>query len=143
MHPNDGRVVSNFIVQALRGDDITVFGDGAQTRSFCYVSDLIDGLHRMMQSADDITGPINLGNPEECTMRELAELIITLVGSTSKVVTRPLPIDDPRQRRPDISKARALLGWSPSIPMREGLAKTIDYFDTLLANPSMAGAIGR
>ena len=143
MHPNDGRVVSNFIVQALRGDDITVFGDGSQTRSFCFVSDLIDGMQRMMQSADDITGPINLGNPEECTMRELAELIITLVGSKSQIVTRPLPIDDPRQRRPDISKANALLGWSPSISKREGLAKTIEYFDTLLSSQKQAGAIGR
>jgi UDP-glucuronate decarboxylase len=143
MHPNDGRVVSNFIVQALRGDDITVFGDGTQTRSFCYVSDLIDGMNRMMRSADHISGPMNLGNPEECTMRELADLVIDMIGSTSKVVTRPLPTDDPRQRRPDISKARALLGWSPSVPMREGLGRTIEYFDTLLASPTLTGVIGR
>ncbi len=142
MHPNDGRVVSNFIMQALRGDDITLFGDGEQTRSFCYVSDLIDGLHRMMKSPDAIVGPINLGNPEECTVRSLAETIIGLTGSRSKLVRRPLPPDDPRQRQPDITKAREVLGWEPSVSMQLGLASTIAYFDTLLASGEVPDLIG-
>jgi UDP-glucuronate decarboxylase len=132
MHPNDGRVVSNFVVQALRGEPITIFGDGMQTRAFCYVDDLVDGLVRLMESPQDVTGPINLGNPGEFTMRELAELVIDLTGSASSIEFRPLPADDPRQRRPDISKAEAALGWRPRTPLREGLVKTIAYFDTLL-----------
>ncbi len=134
MHPNDGRVVSNFVIQALRGEPITMYGDGLQTRSFCYVSDMVDGFVRMMATSADVTGPINLGNPIDFTMRELAELTIELTGSSSLVVTRPLPEDDPRQRKPDISKAKALLGWTPSVELREGLSKTIAYFDALLSN---------
>ena len=132
MHPNDGRVVSNFIVQALLDRDITVFGDGLQTRSFCYVDDLIDGLVRLMNSPDDVTGPINVGNPKEFTILELASLVIELTGSHSRIVHRPRPQDDPRQRRPDISKANDLLRSAPQIPLREGLMKTIVYFEDLL-----------
>lgn len=128
MHPNDGRVVSNFIVQALRGEDITLYGDGLQTRSFCYVSDLVDGLIRLMNSDDDVTGPINLGNPGEFTMRQLAETVLELTGSKSGIVNRPLPSDDPRQRQPDITRARETLGWEPTIPLAEGLKPTIEYF---------------
>ena len=128
MHPNDGRVVSNFIVQALRGEDITLYGDGMQTRSFCYVSDLVDGLIRLMNSDDDVTGPINLGNPGEFTMRQLAETVLELTGSKSGIVNRPLPSDDPRQRQPDITRARETLGWEPTIPLAEGLKPTIEYF---------------
>ena len=118
MHPNDGRVVSNFIVQALLGRDITIYGDGSQTRSFCYVDDLIDGLMRLMGSADDVTGPINIGNPTEFTILELATQVIELTGSRSRIVHRPLPQDDPRQRRPDISKAHELFNWSPRTPLK-------------------------
>jgi UDP-glucuronate decarboxylase len=132
MHPNDGRVVSNFIVQALLGRDITVFGDGLQTRSFCYVDDLIDGLVRLMAAADDVTGPINIGNPNEFTIRELAEIVIGMTGSRSRVVHRPLPQDDPRQRQPDISRANELLSWTPRTALKDGLARTIAYFDELL-----------
>ena len=132
MHPNDGRVVSNFVVQALRGEPITMFGDGLQTRAFCYVDDLVDGLIRLMESGEDVTGPINLGNPGEFTMRELAELVLELTGSASKIEYRPLPADDPRQRKPDISKAKDVLGWGPTTPLREGLSRTIEYFDALL-----------
>jgi UDP-glucuronate decarboxylase len=132
MQPNDGRVVSNFIVQALKNQDITVYGDGSQTRSFCYVDDLVDGLMRLMESGDDIPGPVNLGNPVEFTIRELAELTIALTGSTSKIVYRALPTDDPKQRCPDVSKAKALLDWRPVIQLRDGLLKTINYFDDLL-----------
>ena len=132
MDPLDGRVVSNFIVKALRGDDITIFGDGRQTRSFCYVDDLIDGFVRMMATPDDVTGPINLGNPEEYTMLELAEQVIEATGSSSKMTFLPLPKDDPTRRRPDITLARKALGWSPTMPLRQGLAKTIAYFDELL-----------
>nr|WP_321361173.1 UDP-glucuronic acid decarboxylase family protein [uncultured Hyphomonas sp.] len=128
MHPNDGRVVSNFVMQALRGEDITLYGDGQQTRSFCYVSDLVDGLIRLMNSEDDVTGPINLGNPGEFTMRQLAETVLELTGSKSGIVNRPLPSDDPRQRQPDISKAKTALGWEPTIPLAEGLRPTIEYF---------------
>jgi UDP-glucuronate decarboxylase len=128
MHQNDGRVVSNFIVQALKDQPITVFGDGLQTRSFCYVDDLIDGLMRLMNSSDDFTGPVNLGNPGEFTIRELAERIIRLTGSASKLVFRPLPQDDPRQRQPDISLARDRLEWRPTVPLEKGLIKTIEYF---------------
>lgn len=128
MHPNDGRVVSNFIVQALKHQDITIYGDGTQTRSFCYVDDLIDGLMRLMDAPDAVTGPINIGNPVEITVRELAESVIALTKSSSKISLRPLPIDDPRQRRPDISKAKSLLGWLPKVPLAEGLKRTIEYF---------------
>ncbi len=128
MHPDDGRVVSNFIMQALKGEDITIYGDGTQTRSFCYVDDLIDGLLRFMDTTAEHTGPINLGNPGEFTILELAEMVIRQVGSSSRIIFRPLPSDDPRQRRPDISKARALLGWEPTIPLDEGLCRTIRYF---------------
>ena len=133
MHPNDGRVVSNFIVQALRGEDITLYGDGQQTRSFCYVSDLVDGLIRLMNSDDEITGPINLGNPGEFTMLQLAETVLELTGSKSEIVHRPLPSDDPRQRQPDISKAKSSLGWEPTIPLAEGLRPTIEYFRNEIA----------
>jgi UDP-glucuronate decarboxylase len=128
MHPSDGRVVSNFIVQALRGEDITLYGDGSQTRSFCYVSDLIDGLVRLMDSPDDFTGPVNLGNPVEFSIRELAEKVVALTGSRSKLVYRPLPEDDPKQRQPDITLAGERLGWAPTVPLEEGLRSTIEYF---------------
>jgi len=128
MHPNDGRVVSNFIVQALKNEDITVYGDGSQSRSFCYVDDLADGLIRLMQSPDGVTGPLNLGNPSEFTIQELAELVIDLTKSSSRIVHRALPADDPRQRRPDIAKAKQLLDWHPHVALRDGLARTIDYF---------------
>jgi UDP-glucuronate decarboxylase len=132
MHPHDGRVVSNFIVQALKGEPITVYGDGSQTRSFCYVDDLVEGLVRLMATPDEVTGPINLGNPREFTMLELATLVLELTGSASELVYRPLPQDDPRQRRPDISRAKAELDWAPGVELREGLTRTIAYFDELL-----------
>lgn len=133
MEPDDGRVVSNFIIQALQGDDITIFGDGKQTRSFQYIDDLVDGMIRMMNTSDDFTGPINIGNPVEFTMLELAKNIIKLTGSKSKIIYLPLPSDDPSQRQPDISLAKENLnGWEPVVPLREGLIKTIDYFDNLL-----------
>jgi len=128
MHPNDGRVVSNFIVQALKGEDLTVYGDGQQTRSFCYVDDLVDGLMRLMNAPDEVTGPVNLGNPGEFTILELAEIVIEMTGARSKIVKRPLPQDDPMQRCPDITKAKTLLGWEPTIALRQGLEKTIAYF---------------
>jgi UDP-glucuronate decarboxylase len=137
MHPNDGRVVSNFIVQALLGHDITIYGDGSQTRSFCYVDDLIDGLIRLMRSADGVTGPINIGNPTEFKILDLASQVVELIGSRSRIVHRPLPQDDPRQRQPDISKADELLGWSPHTPLNEGLKHTIAYFDNLLRDQSI------
>ncbi|MDQ1336676.1 MAG: UDP-glucuronate decarboxylase [Thermodesulfobacteriota bacterium] len=133
MDPNDGRVVSNFIVQALTGEDITVYGDGSQTRSFCYVDDLIEGLIRMMNTPDDFVGPVNLGNPSEFSMLELAEEIIQLTGSRSQIVFKPLPQDDPLQRRPDISLAKKRLEWEPRIKLEEGLEKTIGYFKNILA----------
>ena len=133
MHPNDGRVVSNFVVQALQNKDITVYGDGSQTRSFCYVDDLIDGLVRLMETSDDVVGPLNLGNPEEFSVRELAETIIALSGSSSRIVHRPLPEDDPKQRRPDISKAQAILHWQPKTSLRDGLMKVVVYFERLLS----------
>jgi UDP-glucuronate decarboxylase len=132
MHPNDGRVVSNFIIQALTGEDITVYGDGRQTRSFCYCDDLIDGLTRLMATGKDVTGPINLGNPDEITIRELAEMIVRLTKSRSRIESRPLPLDDPRQRCPDIAKAKSLLGWEPKVPLADGLKETIAYFRHLL-----------
>jgi UDP-glucuronate decarboxylase len=134
MHPNDGRVVSNFIVQALKGEDITVYGEGTQTRAFCYVDDLIDGFVRMMATDNDIVGPINIGNPVEITVRELAERVIRQVGSRSRIMYRPLPVDDPLQRCPDISKARQILGWEPRVALEDGLKKTIAYFDKLLGD---------
>ncbi len=137
MHPNDGRVVSNFIVQALLGRDITVFGDGLQTRSFCYVDDLIDGLVRLMNTPDVVTGPINIGNPSEFTILELASLVIELTGSRSRIVHRQLPQDDPRQRRPDISKANDVLSWAPQTPLREGLVQTIKYFEGQLRDQAV------
>jgi UDP-glucuronate decarboxylase len=133
MHPNDGRVVSNFVVQALQNKDITVYGDGSQTRSFCYVDDLIDGLVRLMETSDDVVGPFNLGNPEEFSVRELAETIIALIGSSSRIIHRPLPEDDPKQRRPDISKAQAILHWQPKTSLRDGLMKVVVYFERLLS----------
>lgn len=132
MHPSDGRVVSNFIVQALRGEDITIYGDGSQTRSFCYVDDLIEVIVRMMNSRPDFAGPVNIGNPGEFTMIELANLIIELTNSRSKLINHPLPADDPKQRRPDIALAKRELDWEPGIPLREGLTRTIAYFDALL-----------
>jgi UDP-glucuronate decarboxylase len=136
MHPNDGRVVSNFIVQALQNKDITLQGDGSQTRSFCYVEDLVDGLIRLMDSRDDVVGPINLGNPGEFTIRQLAEIIIDLTASRSKIVHRPLPSDDPKQRQPNISKAQEVLNWGPTVALNEGLIKTISYFENLLTKES-------
>jgi UDP-glucuronate decarboxylase len=132
MHPNDGRVVSNFIMQALQGKPITIFGDGSQTRSFCYVDDLIEAFVRFMETADDITGPVNLGNPNEFTIRELAEKVIALTGSKSDLVLRPLPSDDPLQRRPDIDLAKRALGWEPTVQLDEGLQKAISYFKSLV-----------
>jgi UDP-glucuronate decarboxylase len=133
MHPNDGRVVSNFIVQALRGEDITIYGEGQQTRAFCYVDDLIEGFLRLMNTPDDFTGPVNLGNPVEITIRELAERVIRLTGAKSKLVFRPLPQDDPMQRCPDITLAKKVLGWEPKVKLEDGLTKTIAYFDALLS----------
>ena len=132
MHPEDGRVVSNFIVQALRGEPITVYGEGIQTRSFCYVDDLVDGLIRLMDSSDEVTGPINFGNPQEFTIAELAQIILEAVGSSAQIAHLPLPQDDPTQRRPDISLAKDVLGWSPTVDLTAGLSKTIDYFRELL-----------
>lgn len=132
MHPNDGRVVSNFIIQALLGRDITIYGDGAQTRSFCYVDDLIEGLIRLMASRDSITGPINIGNPAEFSILELATIILKMTNSRSRIVHRQLPQDDPQQRQPDITKARNLINWEPHTALEDGLAKTIDYFEVLL-----------
>jgi len=131
MHPFDGRVVSNFIVQALAGKDITIFGSGEQTRAFCYRDDLIEGMIRMMNGPDDFLGPVNLGNPGEFTIKQLAEMVIELTGTRAKLVYRPLPADDPTQRRPDITLAKSRLGWEPTIPLREGLKKTIDWFRTI------------
>jgi UDP-glucuronate decarboxylase len=141
MLPDDGRVVSNFIVQALRGEPLTLYGDGAQTRSFCYVDDLIDGMIAMMETPDDITGPINVGNPEEFTIRELAERVIAAAGSPSRIEFRPLPADDPLQRRPDIARARALLGWAPKVQLAAGLDRTIRHFRALLSAPLALRAV--
>ena len=132
MHPNDGRVVSNFIVQALQGEPITIYGDGSQTRSFCYVDDLIDAMTRLMDSPSDFIGPVNIGNPGEFTMAELAEIILRLTGTRSRVVFKPLPEDDPKQRQPDISMAKKVLGWSPTVKLEDGLKETIGYFKQLL-----------
>ena len=138
MHPNDGRVVSNFIMQALTGKDITIFGDGKQSRSFCYVDDLIDGFIKLMATPEAITGPINLGNPVEFTMAELAEKVIEMTGSRSHIVNKPLPQDDPRQRRPDITQAKTVLNWQPKVELEEGLRRTIAYFDGYLKNQANA-----
>jgi UDP-glucuronate decarboxylase len=143
MHPNDGRVVSNFIVQALLGRDITVYGEGSQTRSFCYVDDLIDGLVRLMATSVEVTGPVNIGNPTEFTILELAKQVIDLVGSQSRIIHRPLPENDPKQRQPDISRAQDLLGWKPSIALKDGLTRTIDYFDRLLANQELRAQLAK
>jgi UDP-glucuronate decarboxylase len=132
MHPNDGRVVSNFIVQALKGDDITIYGDGSQSRSFCYVDDLIDGMVKLMETGDDFLGPVNVGNPDEFTILQLAETVIRLTGSRSRLIYKPLPEDDPMQRQPNIALAREKLGWEPKVPLEEGLKKTIAYFKTIV-----------
>ena len=137
MQEDDGRVVSNFILQALRGDDITIYGDGSQTRSFCYVNDLIDGLMKLMSAPSGTTGPVNLGNPYEFTIRQLAEKVIEMTGARSKVIYHPLPNDDPRQRQPNISLARELLGWEPSIELNEGLRSTIQYFENVLSGKAL------
>ncbi|HEX8961578.1 MAG TPA: UDP-glucuronic acid decarboxylase family protein [Rhodocyclaceae bacterium] len=139
MHPNDGRVVSNFIVQALAGEPITIYGDGSQTRSFCYVDDLIEGFIRLMASSDEVSGPVNLGNPREFTVRELAEAVIELTGARSELRFLPLPSDDPRQRQPDISLAKATIGWEPTVALREGLVRTIEYFRDFLARRASNG----
>jgi UDP-glucuronate decarboxylase len=141
MHPNDGRVVSNFIIQTLLGRDLTVYGDGSQTRSFCYVDDLIEGLMKLMATHDQVTGPINIGNPGECSMLELAGTIIDLTGSRSRIVHRQLPEDDPRQRRPDISRAQELLSWAPHTGFRDGLVRTISYFEKLLGESDVRAAL--
>ncbi|MCL4143817.1 UNVERIFIED_CONTAM: hypothetical protein GTU68_066872 [Idotea baltica] len=133
MHPNDGRVVSNFIMQALRGEDITIYGDGEQTRSFCFVDDLVTGLISLMDTGPDVTGPINIGNPNEFTIRQLAEAVIEQTNTGSKLVTRPLPQDDPQKRQPDITKAKEILDWKPTIELKEGLGKTIKYFEGVVA----------
>jgi UDP-glucuronate decarboxylase len=141
MHPGDGRVVSNFIVQALKGEPITIYGNGEQTRSFCYVDDLIEGFIKLMNSPAEVTGPVNLGNPGEFTIRELAALVLELTGSASKLVFKPLPPDDPRQRQPNIERAKALLDWRPKIPLREGLRHTVEYFENLLREGSNDWAV--
>lgn len=140
MHPNDGRVVSNFIVQTLKGEDITIYGDGSQTRSFCYVDDLIEAFVRMMNTQDDVIGPINMGNPNEFTIKELAEIVLEMVGGSSKLVYKPLPSDDPTQRQPDITKAKQLLNWEPKVQLREGLEETISYFKFLQKNDKLEAA---
>ena len=137
MHPNDGRVVSNFIVQALLGHNITIYGDGSQTRSFCYVDDLIEGFISLMGTSDDVTGPVNIGNPDEFSILELASSVINLTGSSSQIIHKPLPQDDPRQRRPDISKANQTLSWTPQTKLKEGLIQTIAYFETLLTDQKL------
>lgn len=141
MHPNDGRVVSNFIVQALLGRNITIYGDGSQTRSFCYVDDLIEGLVSLMGTSDDVTGPVNIGNPDEFTILELASTVISLTGSSSRIIHMQLPQDDPRQRRPDISKAEQTLSWTPRTKLQDGLIQTIAYFEHLLSDQSLRGSL--
>jgi UDP-glucuronate decarboxylase len=141
MHPNDGRVVSNFIIQALQGEPITIYGDGEQTRSFCFVDDLVEGFLRMMESGPEFPGPVNLGNPNEFTILELAEAVLEITGSKSELIRKPLPEDDPRQRQPDISLAKEKLDWEPTVQLREGLAKTVEYFEELLAERGIASAV--
>lgn len=138
MHPNDGRVVSNLIVQALRGESITLYGDGQQTRSFCYVDDLIEAMMRMMRTGPEITGPINIGNPSECTIRQMAQIVLDVTGSSSTLVHLPLPPDDPKQRCPDITRAREILEWEPTVALRQGIEKTVAYFDRILADRGSA-----
>ena len=139
MHPDDGRVVSNFIMQALRGEPITIYGDGSQTRSFGYVDDLVEGIVRLMSTEDGFLGPVNLGNPGEVSVRDLAELVIAMTGSRSRLVFKPLPADDPKQRQPDISLARQKLNWTPKVELREGLQRTIDYFRSIIAGEAKGG----
>jgi UDP-glucuronate decarboxylase len=141
MHPNDGRVVSNFIVQALLGRDITIYGDGLQSRAFCYVDDLIDGLVRLMSTPEGVTGPINIGNPKEFSIKELASLVVELTGTRSRIVHKARPVDDPRQRQPDISKAQEILSWAPRTELRDGLIRTIAYFDELLTDKGVRAAL--
>ena len=141
MHPNDGRVVSNFIVQALLGRDMTIYGEGSQTRSFCYVDDLVDGLIRLMGTSRDVTGPVNIGNPDEFSILELASTVISLTGSSSKIIHKPLPQDDPRQRRPDISMADKELSWAPRVKLKDGLVQTIAYFDNLLSDQALRASL--
>ena len=141
MHPNDGRVVSNFVVQALKGEPITLYGDGSQTRSFCYVDDLVDGLIRLMGTPPEITGPINIGNPREFTIRQLAEMVVAMVGSGSKIEFKPLPQDDPRQRKPDIGLAKSVLGWEPRTDLEDGLKSTVAYFDQLLTKGAVSDPV--
>jgi UDP-glucuronate decarboxylase len=143
MHPHDGRVISNFIVQALLGRDLTIMGDGAQTRSFCYVDDLVDGLIRLMKSPADVTGPVNIGNPTELSILELATMIVEQVGSRSRIVYRERQPDDPRQRRPDISRAHDLLAWRPRVQLKDGLTSTIVYFEDLLADQGLRALVAR
>jgi UDP-glucuronate decarboxylase len=143
MHPNDGRVVSNFIVQALLGRDITVYGEGLQTRSFCYVDDLVHGLARLMNTPGDITGPVNIGNPAEFKIIDLAQMIVAKVGSRSKIVHRALPENDPKQRQPDISRAQELLGWKPRVALKEGLTKTVEYFERLLSDNALRAQLAK
>ena len=143
MHPNDGRVVSNFIVQALLGRDLTVYGDGSQTRAFCYVDDMIDGLMKLMETGESVTGPINIGNPAEFSIRELATLVIEMTGSKARIVHKQLPENDPRQRRPDISRAQELLAWTPRTPLKEGLKRTIGYFETLLRQQNIRESLSK
>jgi UDP-glucuronate decarboxylase len=132
MHPDDGRVIANFVVQALKNEPITIFGDGSQTRSFCFVDDLVDGIMRMLAGPAEMVGPMNLGNPAELPIAELADLVLALTGSKSKIVRKPLPTDDPKRRRPDISLARQSLGWTPKVPLRDGLMQVIEYFEEIL-----------
>jgi UDP-glucuronate decarboxylase len=139
MHPDDGRVVSNFIIQALRDEPITIYGDGSQTRSFGYVDDLVDGIMRLMASEDSLLGPVNLGNPDEMTVRELAEKVVDMTGSHSRLIFKPLPVDDPKQRRPDITLARQKLNWTPKVPLSEGLARTVAYFQSVMAGEVVGG----
>ena len=139
MHPDDGRVVSNFIIQALRDEPITIYGDGSQTRSFGYVDDLVDGIMRLMASEDSLLGPVNLGNPNEMTVRELAEKVVDMTGSHSRLIFKPLPVDDPKQRRPDITLARQKLNWTPKVPLSEGLARTVAYFQSVMAGEVVGG----
>jgi UDP-glucuronate decarboxylase len=141
MHINDGRVVSNFVVQALRGEDITIYGDGSQSRSFCYVDDLIEGFVRLMNTPDEVTGPMNLGNPVEFTIKQLAEIVVEIVGAKSRIVYKPLPSDDPKQRQPDISMAKETLGWEPRVALNDGLIKTIAFFEEMLSNRNTSGKI--
>jgi UDP-glucuronate decarboxylase len=143
MHPNDGRVISNFIVQSLLGKDITIYGDGSQTRSFCYVDDMIEAFTALMATDDAVTGPINIGNPAEFSIRDLATMVIELTGTRSKIVQRPMPENDPKQRQPDISRAQQVLSWNPRTALKEGLTRTIAYFEKLLSEPGLREALSK